>query len=371
MRFIFLTKTEWSEPPRIRHQLAELLISEGHSVAFVQKSKFLASNEWSSDGSGLSLARHGHLLHHQFKFLSPARWLDKVFIKQKIRSLFAATNHDDVIVNFNYDYYFLSSIFPKNPIIHIVNDDFPAAATRLNRRSATRLQALTAADACHSLCVSYPLADKIRMWTSDCSLFFPWARHRYSRPKSGQARAEALYWGYINERLDFDAVTGLLDAGTTINFFGHVSPSPRVSALLGHPNSVYHGISTLENIPEVLSRCCCAVLPLDATNPVVSCITINNRSFELLSFGLPLLYTKLPGLIEAPEHVIYRCETVADFVAAFANARENFNQVQDDIKTFLEEHYSEARYRQFIRVVEACKEKLMIAGGVPGAIRAS
>ncbi|MEO0579910.1 MAG: hypothetical protein AAFZ58_14575, partial [Pseudomonadota bacterium] len=58
MRFIFLTRTNWNEPPRIRHQLAELLVSEGHDVVFFQKPVARASLQDTSVKSSLTLSRY-------------------------------------------------------------------------------------------------------------------------------------------------------------------------------------------------------------------------------------------------------------------------------------------------------------------------
>ena len=355
MRFIFFTKTDWNEPPRIRHQLATLLSDEGHEVLFFQKSRLTSRRETLSSDAPVALLRHPHLLHHQLKFVAPMRWLDAEFLKRQIRSL-VTPRSGDVVVNFNYDFYFLSEIFPNKPIIHVVNDDFPAAAIWGNRSSAARIQAQTARDADHTLCVSYSILEQVRRATTACSLFLPWARHRYNAPPISRSRNEMLYWGYINKRLDFKIVNAILASGTRISFLGRVMPSTRAREMLNHPNASYHGVANLEDIPDVLSRCSCTILPYDASDDEIRCVTMSNRGFELLSFGLPLLYPDLPHLISAPNRVVYRCNTADDFIAAHIDAKGNYEDLQPDIAHFLEDHYPEKRYSQFMDIVQAASE---------------
>ncbi|MFK8030842.1 MAG: glycosyltransferase [Gammaproteobacteria bacterium] len=352
MNFMFFTRTDWNEPPRLRHQLANLLVAQGHSVTFFQKPKYRLPAEEPVVSSSLQFRRYRQLVNHQLKFISPARWVDDVYLRGKIKSL-TKEDSPDVIVNFNYDYHFLSNLFPGVPLIHIVNDDFVAGAIPLNRKSAWRLQERTAQDAGRTLCVSYMLLDQLRTATPASGLFLPWARSPYTQPPSGKVRDEVLSWGYINDRYDFDTAEQLLDSGMKINFFGSVTHSERTKKMLGHQNATYHGVADLKDISEVLARCSCSLLAYNANDDVVRCITISNRGFELLSFGLPLLYTELPGLIKAPEGVIYRCSEVEDYRRAYRDACDRFDSLQPGIQAFLEDHSPERRYEQFMQVVES------------------
>jgi hypothetical protein len=77
-----------------------------------------------------------------------------------------------------------------------------------------------------------------------------------------------------------------------------------------------------------------------------------NRGFALLSFGLPLLYSNLPHVMtDAPARVIYRCTSVTDFVRAIEDTRAHFTALQPNVRAFLEGHYADQRYEQFMNVV--------------------
>ena len=77
-------------------------------------------------------------------------------------------------------------------------------------------------------------------------------------------------------------------------------------------------------------------------------VTINNRAFELLSRGLPLLYCPLPALLQAPPELIRVCQSAGDYINAFEQARSTFGEVQERIESFLADHTEESRYQTFI-----------------------
>jgi hypothetical protein len=350
MKFILFTKTLWTETPRIRHQLARLLVKQGHEVIFFEKNSFLGQRHSHAE-NGIEFRRHPELLHHQLRPLRFLAEMNAKYEQAEIRRMLG-DSANAVIVNFCYDYYFLRDIFLENVIISIINDDFIAAAKWFMKSEAGRVTAATARMSDHNLVVSYPLLHQMKQFTDNVSLFLPWARRQYSRPINDKGRDEMLYWGYINYRIDLDAVKYVLDAGIKINFVGPASRAKEVRNMLAHENAHYHGVAQLDSIEQVLASCACSIIPYDSRNPRVAAITMNNRAFHLLSYGLPLLYADLPGLINAPQDVIYACKTGQDYVRAYKMARERFVECQPSIASFLEGHGEEDRYRQLMGYIE-------------------
>jgi hypothetical protein len=66
--------------------------------------------------------------------------------------------------------------------------------------------------------------------------------------------------------------------------------------------------------------------------------------FQLLAEGIPLVYPDMPNLINAPSTVIAKCSKIEEFPDAINFFKTNFDNVQDDIKLFLEEHTVEKRF---------------------------
>ena len=132
MRFIFFTKTNWDEPPRLRHQLAQLLISHNHQIIFFEKPSTLLFHKKRKVPkiNGIEFLRSRQLIHQKLRIFKFLRFLNKKFelIEIKRKLINSKTTKSDIIVNFNYDYYFLKKLFPENKIITIINDEHWASA---------------------------------------------------------------------------------------------------------------------------------------------------------------------------------------------------------------------------------------------------
>jgi len=340
-----------------------MLLDNGHEIHFFQKRKLGRRARTEKLSDRLTIHTGSHLLHHQLKIFPFLNAIDAAYLKRIIRNQIDVRD-DDVILNFCYDFYFLRDLYSGNTMIHIVNDDYVSAAIRPHKRSAKKLLHISAEAADHNLVTSYAnlqtsysIRDQIDRKNAAVSLFLPWARHRYEKPLARAAREEILYWGFINDRIDREKVIAIMDAGLKINFVGMVTRSRVTDQILGHVNAVYRGIHPLEDIPDVVERCACALMAYDKSYPYNSSLTMGNRGFELLSFGLPLLFCDLPHLLPAPEGVIYRCELVEDYRTSFAKAQKIFDQIQPTIEAFLAEHYVESRYAMLLDTVAAIRQR--------------
>jgi hypothetical protein len=354
MDFFLFTKSNWEEAPRLRHQVAELLASFGHRVMFFEKPSFTA-RALRPVAPGIVAVRTRSVIHHQLRVASWLSAANRSLEKREIRRV-AAEGPAIGIVNFNYDYDFLRQLYPRARIVTIINDDFIDGARWFSRREASRVISATARISDQNLAVSYPLVEQVRRFSKDVKLFLPWARRRYLRPPHGLQRPDLLYWGYINDRIDAGAVLHVMDAGIRIHFVGPVTPSANMRKILAHPNSSLLPPSPLAQISEIVDRCCASILPYDIGFKQVAAITMNNRAFELLSAGLPLLYAALPGLIDAPQQVIYRCATSGAYVDAVHAARESFDASQPAIEEFLRGHSAAERYEQLMTYFSAAPE---------------
>ncbi|MEO0423448.1 MAG: hypothetical protein AAF184_14005 [Pseudomonadota bacterium] len=332
-----------------------MLLAHGHEVHFFQKRRFGRRAQSEQPSESLTLHSGGHLLHHQLKIVPLLNRIDAAFLTSMIKRQ-VSVNDDDVILSFCYDFFFLREKFPNNAIVHVVNDDYISAAIAPHKRSARRLLHQSATGADYNLVVSYLIERQIREATDKVSLFFPWARHRYETPTPGLPRPDVLYWGYINERIDESVVQGIMDAGTTIHFVGSITESEMTKRVLSHANARVYEPTPLEALEEVRSRCCCALIPYDLTNPYNPAVTISNRGFELLSFGFPLVFSNLPNVLEAPPGLIYRYADTADCLSKIDSIRQSFDRAQPAIAEFLVDHTVDRRYEQLMQTVNAARE---------------
>jgi hypothetical protein len=346
MDFYLFTKTVWNEPPRLRHQVAQLLASAGHEVLFFQKPGYAREGE-TQLLPHLTGVRTRYLMHAQLRATRTLSRLNAAVEKREIRR-FAPRPPRIGVVNFNFDYEFLRDLYPQAKIVTVINDDFIDGAKPFSRAETIRVLGSTARMSDRNLVVSYPLLQQLRGFSERTDLFLPWSRSGYNPPAERRDRPDLLYWGYLNDRIDANAVLHVLNAGIRIHFVGPITPSPKMDSFLAHPNATYRASATLPELQGIIDRCAASILPYDLAFKQVAAITINNRAFELLSYGLPLLYSDLPGLIDAPRHVIYRCASPQGFVEAARDARGSFDASQPDIASFLENHTGEQRYEQLM-----------------------
>ncbi len=329
-------------------------MANGHQVDFFEKRHFLRKPYSTSDSPLLTLHGSGHLLHHQLKIFSLLNEVDASYLSRVFRRQIRV-DEIDVVLNFCYDLYFLRRIFPKTPIVHIVNDDYISSAIAPHKRSARRLLHKSAQRADHNLVVSYSIQRQILEATDNVSMFFPWARHQYERPPHSENRDEVLYWGFINDRIDAELAIGIMDQGIKINFVGSITPSRCIESILAHPNAVSLGVRALSDIPDILRRCGCAIIPYDINNAYNPAVTISNRGFELLSFGMPLVFSNLPNLIKAPDSIIMKSADLNEFHENILRTQRAFDDVQITIEEYLQDHTPDARYRQLMDVIEKSK----------------
>src|SRR5690606_13454257 len=102
--YLLVSKTLWSDVPRIRHQIARLLASNGHQVFFVQKNTVLGPRKQAVAEDRITLLQHGELLRHQLRCLP---FLSRINARYEGNQLCKLKNEFDlqncIVLNFNYD----------------------------------------------------------------------------------------------------------------------------------------------------------------------------------------------------------------------------------------------------------------------------
>ncbi|HSA83253.1 MAG TPA: hypothetical protein VLF20_00020 [Patescibacteria group bacterium] len=345
-KVLILTKTNWNEAPRIRHQITRLLKRRGYQIVFVEKNSyknFLIKNRIEE---GIEFFAHAELIHHQLRYFKVIQWANNFVVQLYLRKILKRIEFD-FIMNFSYDYSFLRKLAPGKKIITVIEDDFETQAKFGMTRQIRNQVAATCKMSDSVLTVSYPLMTKLKTYNANVKMLFPWSERVYTPPSRTVERNTVLYFGYVH-RLEWNVIERLIKE-TSYNF-RFVGPTAKSNdeRMIEHLKRMY---SNFEYIPYSsiadlkLEDVFCSILPYDPEIKSVQACTISNRAFNLLSLGLPLAYADLKYLIEAPETVITKSRSVEEYKMTLNFFKENFYDVQKDIETFLSSHYENDRWK--------------------------
>ena len=357
MQFIIFTKTSWLEPPRLRHQLVKLLLDAGNTVTYFEKPSYpwQRIDTGNSGINGLSLKNTKQLFHHKLRintiFGKLNEMVETVSIKQSSFEMTGA----EVIINFNYDYYFLRKIFPGLKIITILNDDSwsksilgSASFYKLALKKTCMMSDVVAS-------VSPALSSQINHYCSP-KLFFPWADKSYKTFKKSENKYQLLFWGFINSRLDFQYLKGLIKHSKLMSFkleIVFVGPIPKelneIKRIKKIPEIIFKPATALEELS--LTNFFGAIIPYrNENNPDIEPIFLPNKGLQLLARGLPLIITGMPNFIVAP--FVFRLgQTFEEDLTILADVKKNFQNLQKPIKKFVNQNSSRNRLNQILEWV--------------------
>lgn len=360
--YIFFSKSNWNEAPRLRHQVAELIRKFDGRIHFFQKPSFVwqkGSHEKVSriDGS-LSLARTRQLIHHQLRVLPVLRWLNAAVEKKSIRvSIGQSFSKNSVIINFNYDYYFLRDVFPENRIVTIINDDFVAQAKLFSGRHAKKSLEKTCRKSDLVLAVSYPLMRQVSQWCSP-ELFFPWADVEYRAPMPSTTRNSVLLWAHIDTRVDFDLLHQSISKRPDVIFY-LVGPQAsnvrdRILQIESAANVVIVSSAKLDELP--LERFFAAIIPYKNHVADIEAVTMSNKSLQLMSRGFPIVAHGMPAFYEHP--AIVKTADLDGFLAGLDYSKENFSSLQESIKYLVSDNQPRNRFEFLKNLISKIEGKV-------------
>jgi len=360
LRFVFLTKTDWSEPPRIRHQLARLLVECGHEVHFVQRASSVFRS-WQFPGMqdhpepGVWLYRGAELLHHRLRPVGLAHHANAFVEARRLGQLadrYGWNQPDVVIVNFNYDGFFVRSVLRDRLIMTVINDDFVGTAPFGLRRAARWVLARTCAASDQVVVLSEPLRRMLSMYCKP-SVMLPWADIGYREPPQSDHRCEFLFWGYINSRIDLRVLShwmqegGMADRGLVFRFVGPSATGSSTVRRLRRMGAIVEGLMPLDRCvgPQTLA----AIMPYEAC-AANTCTTLPNKAPALLARGLPLVVSGMPEVLDAPFVIQPHC-VAGGFGAVVRALRDSFSGLQPVMKRYTEGNSPDSRVRQLSQLL--------------------
>jgi hypothetical protein len=362
LNIYFFTKTIWVEPPRMRHQLARLLIANGHKVFFFQKPVPLYRKKLEIDSlNEVILLQHNELLHHQLRPIKLLQLINGAYCEHQIIKLTYKISPPDLIINFNYDYYFLRNIFPTVPLITLLNDDFVSMAKLWMKREANRVINHTLAYSDHILTVSSYTKEDLYPG-ENISLFLPWCEHVYKKPIHTKERNTVLYYGHINfDRINWSIFKNIVEK-TNYNYriVGPIEKTPNnlFKQLINNNRVELVGPEDINELDT--SNVFCSLVTYNINHPAMYDLTMNNRIMRLLPKGIPTVISKMPYFIPVSKDVIWKADSVIDFIGGINYFHENFMSAQQSIEKFVSKNSASNRYVEFNKLVEKLNQRKYI-----------
>ena len=361
-KYIFFTKTYWSEPPRLRHQLAKLLHKFGGDIIFFEipnhvyrKPKYL---EYSHTRPRFRTLRTQDRIPHRLRILPLLESIHIYFTKKQIRDQLKKENTKDaIIINFNYDYYFLRDLFPDQKIITVINDNFISQAAPGHEEYVTSSLALTCSHSDAVLTVSYPLMEQLAQWCNP-ELFLPWSDSPYSPPNINSIRNAVLIWASLSDVIDYDLLSNIAKKCIKTKFYmvGPISESTQknVSRLLvDNKNIIYLPPSDLESLP--LDIFFGSLMPYKAGVTSTESVTLANKSLRLMSKGFTLIVHGMPHFYE--HTAIFPCANLNQIIHSLDYCEKNFFQLQNKIQDLVSKNTPEVRYLALAKILDETKKK--------------
>ena len=354
-KFILFSKSFWDETPRLRHQVANLLIDYGHQVIFFEKPDFFLfpKNTYCKNNlKRINIIRSKQLIHHQLRLVDPICFLNAQYEKRSIINKLKLLDYKNAeIINFNYDYYFLRDLFPLNKIITIINDDFVAQAKINNGKHVRRTLKKTCINSDAIFTVSYPLAKQVEKWCIP-KIFLPWAQFKYKKPTNLAKRNSILIWAHIDGRFDFDLLQNfaIRRQNLKIDFIGPVSSKVQKKVFtLTHncTNIKCHGPVDFKNIN--FNRYFCTTIPYLNNIADINAVTASNKTFQLLSKGLPIVTHGMPNFLNS--RAIVKTNSLEEFIKGVDFCLDEFFSLQSIIKKLVSQNLPKDRYDQIISSV--------------------
>lgn len=355
MRFIFFSKTMYSETPRIRHQLAELLLTYGHDVIFYQRPLFFFNSDENLINQKISekleIRQTKQLIHHQLRLFEALSFLNSWYEMNQIISSLNTVNHDDIIVNFNYDYSFLRKIFKNNKIITLINDDFVAQA-KFNKGVhilKSLGETLRISDAV--LTVSYPLLNQAKAFSQHIHLFLPWSKEKFIQPSHSERKA-VLLWAHIDGRVDFELIEYILNKNIRFEFHFIGPVSEKNLAII---ETLQKNYSNLVLFPATELSCLnldlyfASIIPYKSGVADIEAVTASNKTFQLLSKGLPLVTYGMPSFFE--HEAIFKANSYPEFSEFIFKAYSEFYSLQPSIAELIKQQQPEQRYAKILSII--------------------
>lgn len=367
---VILTRTEWTEIPRLRHQIARAL-AKTRRVLFVETptswSRWYATSVEQVEPNIVRcrLGNRGNLPRRvQWHVPGVNRVLQRLHLRRLETCLDELGWVDrPVLVNFNYNAGPIMQSERFRARIYVCNDDWPAKAPgKASRRAVERQEAIVAKSADVCLAVSYPLVDALKKHNSRTRLFlpghdFPPARGSFHRGDAGDP-LKVVFMGNVNRRVATQwLVTAAAQDDLDVHCIGTRELDPTSEAELVTAGVHFHPPRFGADLQRFLEQADVLVVPYLLHEDVIA-VTASNKLFSYLAAERPVVISDMPNFLDLGEGIIYRAHDADDFVRTIRHAASADNaELRRRRRDIAAEHHWSRRGRELEEVIRGCANR--------------
>ena len=351
MTYLIITRTDWEEPPRARHQLAREL-AKNNNVVFVSINKNgLPRIRQNSPENNITLVVPYWFFNGKYIYRLPIiNELYQFWLYVQLKKRFSNCR----VINFDPSATLIHKFFDN--VIYFCNDDF------LDKKRAkffiTKLyfqlsQKVISKKARFCASVSEYLKDQIAVHNDSSHLILTAAEQLNISPKyinSNNSTINAVYVGWIS-KINKEWILSLSQKkNIVIQLIGPYEAN-NFKELIEKENIHFLGQKTGEDLVNFLEKADVCLAPYIIGRDTEEVYTMPNKFWLYLSYGHPIVTCEIKRLYPLPKGFVYQAKNENEFTNAVIKAHsENSEFYFSDRLSFIKENNWGSRVNQIINL---------------------
>jgi glycosyltransferase involved in cell wall biosynthesis len=334
MQYLINTvSTSWKEPPRARHQVARTLAKK-NEVIFVARNE-VGKQRLDIDKQSESLTvitpyfPVDYRVRYRFPLLNEyyQNWLFKILnstlsIKEDIRVI----NFDFTAIRIHKHFRDIIYYCSDDPLMQVNKDILFLPYYAYCEKKIMKLSRFTVVVSDYLLKSKASAKTFLIYLGADDSSFN--LCERKSASSTNKKSVVLNYMGFIDSyRMETDWIRRIAHEYPMweIDLVGPIDKQS-LKIVEGIENINLCGPQYGEKLVETMSRCTVAIIPFKNNRRMITC-SANNKYWQYLALGKPVVYRKLPYLLDVPEYLMYKAETYEEFKQKILDAINDDNDV--------------------------------------------
>ena len=350
MKYLFITRTDWNEPPRARHQLAREL-SKKHTVVFVSINKFgKPTVKKFFPQKNITLLVPNWIFHGKYVHRIPIInelyqfWLYQ-FLKKHYKNY--------CVINFDPSASLIHHYFAD--VIYFCNDDFinlKRSKSIITKFYFEFTQRIIAKGARFCASVSYYLRDQLSAHTNFSYLILTAAEKTTLAPKYNKKKSviNVVYVGWLS-KINKDWILKLSQKNNVVIKLIGPYDSENFKDLLNKNNIHFFGKKKGKELEIHLQDASVCIAPYITGHDTRHVYTMPNKFWLYLNFGHPIVTCQINRLFPLPENFIYQANSSKDFVNKVIKAHKyNSKSLFFKRLSFIKDNSWENRVNQLLDI---------------------